>query len=119
MKTFLITLIVAAFVPVALLLAASTDTNSAAGGLYKTIVNASAGQFALVDTNREVVSLYNKGEHLVWTTNVIMALQKAPVLGGRKIHGLSLYQGELWAKVGRGYGVIDIKTGAFKGFQQD
>jgi hypothetical protein len=119
MKTFIITLILTAFVPVAASLAASTDTNSPAVGLYKTIVNESAGQFALVDTNREIVTLYDKTDRVVWTTNIVMALKTAPVLGERKIHGLSVYQGQLWANVGRGYGIIDIKTGDFKGFAQD
>jgi hypothetical protein len=93
----------------------STDTSRIAGSAYRTIVSTNTGQYTVVDSQNEVVSLYDKSDHLVWKTNVVMGMQADPVNGERKISGLRVYQGDLWVNVGRGYGVVDIKTGRLKG----
>lgn len=119
MKTYVMIMIFAAVIPVAVVRAAPAGTNSITGGLYKTFINESLGQFAVVDSTREVVNLYDKSNHAIWTTNVVMGLRTAPVLSERRIHGLVVYKGDLWVKVGRGYGILDIKTGNLKGFAQN
>jgi hypothetical protein len=119
MKRFLAALVGSALFTASVLFADSTGTNSIAGSLYRTVVNTNSGLYAVVDSNKEVVTLYGKTDHAIWTTNVVVGLQSAPVLSERKIHGMQMYQGDLWVNVGRGYGIVDIKTGDLKGFSQD
>ena len=97
----------------------SIDTNSVVGSFYRTVVSTNTGQYAVVDSHKEVVTLYDNADHLIWTTNVVAGLQSAPVMSERKIHGMQFYKGDLWVNVGRGYGVVDIKTGGLKGFAQN
>jgi len=99
--------------------AGSIDTNSLAASFYRTVVSTNSGQYAAVDSQKEVVTLYDKASHVIWTTNVVAGLQSAPVMGERKIRGMQVYQGDLWVNVGRGFGIIDVKTGGLKGFAQD
>ena len=99
--------------------AGAADTNSIAGGFYRITVSTNTWQYAVVDSSKEVVTLYDKTDHALWATNVVAGLQSAPVLGERKIHGMQMYHGNLWVSVGRRYGVIDISTGGLRGFNQD
>jgi len=118
MKTFLAALVSGAVFTASVLFAGSTDTNSGAGSFYRTIVSTNSGQYAVVDSHKEVVTLYDKADHVIWTTNVVVGLQSAPVMGERKISGIQVYKGDLYVNVGRGYGVVEIKTGGLKGFAQ-
>jgi hypothetical protein len=119
MKTFLAALVSGAVFTASMVFAGSTDTNSIAASFYRTVVSTNSGQYAVVDSHKEVVTLYDKADHVIWTTNIVAGLQSAPVMSERKIHGMQVYQGDLWVSVGRGYGVVDIKTGDLKGFNQD
>jgi hypothetical protein len=119
MRAFIITLVSYVVFTASALFAGSTDTNSIAGSFYRTVVSTNTGQYAVVDSHKEVVTLYDKADHVIWTTNVISGLQSAPVMGERKIHGMEVYRGDLYVNVGRGYGVVDIKTGHLKGLDQN
>ena len=58
---------------------------------YRTILNTNTGQYAVVDSQKEVVTSYDKSGNVIWTTNVIMALQKvmvAKAVRGLKISGI-------------------------------
>jgi hypothetical protein len=94
MKTFITLMFAAVFCTSAL--AGSAETNSIASSLYKTVVNKSTGDFAIVDANTWVFTLYDKTNHVVWTTNIVMGLKTAPVLGEPKIWGMQVNKGELW-----------------------
>jgi hypothetical protein len=98
------------------LFAGHADTNTVAGSFYRTVVSADTEQYATVDSQKEVVTLYDKADRVIWTTNVVTGLQSALVTGERKIHGMKVYRGYLYVNVGRGYGVVDIKTGDLNGF---
>ena len=119
MKTFFAALVGGAVFTASVLFAGSTDTNSVAASFYRTIVSTNSGQYAVVDSHKEVVTLYDKADLVIWTTNVVSGLQSAPVMGERKIHGMQVYRGYLYVNVGGGYGVVDIKTGDLKGLDQD
>ncbi len=116
-KTFLAALVVGTVFSASALFAGST--NGVAGSFYRTVVSTNTGQYAVVDSQKEVVTLYDRAEHVIWTTNVVAGLQSAPLKGERKIHGLQVYRGYLYVNVGRGYGVVDIKTGDLKGLEQN
>jgi hypothetical protein len=94
------------------------QTSSIADSFYRTIVSTNTGQYAVVDSSKEAVTLYDKADHMIWTTNVVMGLQSDPVMGERKISGMRVYKGDLWVNVGRGYAIVTIKTGGLKGFAQ-
>jgi hypothetical protein len=119
MKTFLAALVSGAVFTASAAFAGSTDTNSVAASFYRTVVSTNTEQYAVVDSQKEVVTLYDKADHVIWATNVVAGLQSAPVMGERKIHGMQVYRGYLYVNVGRGYGVVDIKTGDLKGLDQD
>jgi hypothetical protein len=119
MKAFIVILTSCALFTASALFAGSTDTNSIAASFYRTVVSTNTGQYAAVDSQKEVVTLYDRADHVIWTTNVVAGLQSAPVMGERKIHGMQVYRGYLYVNVGRGYGVVDIKTGDLKGLDQD
>ena len=119
MRAFIVTLASCTVFTASALFAGSTDTNSITASFYRTVVSTNTQQYAVVDSQKEVVTLYDKADHVIWTTNVVAELQSAPVLSERKIHGMQVYKGDLWVNVGRGYGVVDIKTGGLKGFAQN
>jgi len=119
MRAFIIILASWAFFTASVLFAGSTDTNSIAASFYRTVVSTNTEQYAVVDSQKEVVTLYDKAGHVIWATNVVAGLQSAPVMVERKIHGLQVYRGSLYVNVGRGYGVVDIKTGDLKGLDQN
>jgi hypothetical protein len=95
---------------------ASTNIVNEAGSLYKTIVDKDSGQYAIVDTNKEVVTLKDKTDKVMWHINVAERLktESNPNLRGGKIEGIQIYEGDLWVRFGRGYAVIDVKTGELK-----
>jgi hypothetical protein len=93
--------------------------SSIADSFYRTIVSTNTGQYAVVDSRKEAVTLYDKADHVIWTTNVVMGLQSDPVMGERKISGMQVYKGDLWVNVGRGTAIVSIKTGDLKGFDQN
>jgi hypothetical protein len=119
MKAFLVALAICALFAAPAVLAGPTHTNSPAGGLYRTIVSTNTGQYAVADSQKEVVTLYDKSDHVIWTTNVVMGSRAYPIRGERKISGMHLYKGDLSVHVGRAYGVIVIKTGVLLGFEQN
>lgn len=119
MKTFIIILASCAVTTAPALFAGSADTNSIGAVLYRTVVSTNTGQYAVVDSKKEVVTLYDRTDHVIWTTNIVAGLQSAPVMGERKISGMQVYRGALWVNVGRGYGVITIKSGRLEGLAQD
>ncbi|HTS16976.1 MAG TPA: hypothetical protein VMP11_05335 [Verrucomicrobiae bacterium] len=88
-----------------------------AGGLYKAVVDGVSGRYAEVDTNREVVTLRDTTGQAVWSSNIAKRLEtnSNSRVSGRKITGLRMYKGDLWVELGRGYAVIDVKTGELKG----
>ncbi len=118
MKTCMVVLICAAF-GVTTSLAGSTSTNAVARGLFRTVVDENAGRYAAVDSSKEVVTLFDRSNKVLWTTNIVAGLKAAPVMGERKISGMQVWKGELLVHVGRGYGVVDVKTGALRGFNQN
>jgi len=97
----------------------TNGVSEASGSLYKTIIDQESGAYAIVSTNREIITLMNKTGHVVWTTNVVEGIKSMPLLGERKIKGLSIYQGDLWANIGRGYCLINITNGGVKGIASD
>ena len=119
MRAFIVTLASCTVFTASALFAGSTETNSITASVYRTVVSTNTQQYAVVDSQKEVVTLYDKADHVIWTTNVVVGLQSAPVMGERKIHGMQVYRGYLYVNVGRGYGVVDIKTGDLKGLDQD
>jgi len=119
MRAFIVTLVSCAVFSASALFAGSINTNNIAAGFYRTVVSTNTGQYAVVDSHKEVVTLYDKTDHVIWSTNVVAGLRSAPVLGQRQISGMQVYQGDLWVNVGRGYGILVIKTGALMGFAQD
>ncbi len=92
-------------------------SKSVAISLHKTVVDATSGEYADVNSNQEIVSLHDSAGKLIWFTNVFQALRTNanPRVSGRKIHGLQLHENDLWVDLGRGYAVLDKKTGAMKG----
>ncbi len=119
MRALIVTLASYAVFTASALFAGSTDTNSIAASFYRTVVSTNTEQYAVVDSQKEVVTLYDRADHVIWTTNVVAGLQSAAVLGQRKISGMEVYQGDLWVHIGRGYGIVAIKTGGLKGFAQN
>jgi len=92
--------------------------------LYKTIINRELGTYAVVNTNRDIVSLKDNAGHIIWSTNIIEGLKTVP---GRfqfdpdrsqvKIYRLDLFRGDLTASFNaRGLVLIDKQTGSIKGF---
>ena len=87
----------------------ATDTNGVPEAPRKTIVDQTSGQYAVVDARREVVSLMDKNDNVIWSTNVIEAL--AGVLkaspranarsSGSRIQGLQVENGNLVVALGR------------------
>jgi hypothetical protein len=88
------------------------NTSDVTNGLYKTFIDQPSGRYALVNMNGDIVTLWDETGNIIWSTNVIKGMQ---LVGESKISGMQVYKGELWVNIGKGYGVIDIKTGAIKG----
>ena len=71
MRAFIVTLASCAVFTASVLFAGSTDTNSTAASYYRTVVSTNTGQYAIVDSKKEVVTLYDSTDHVIWTTNVV------------------------------------------------
>jgi len=84
--------------------------------LHRTIVDESSERYAVVDLEKEVVTLKDKTDKVIWQINVAERLktESNPKLRGGKIERIQIYEGDLWVAVGRGWAVIDIKTGELK-----
>jgi hypothetical protein len=100
-------------IPSAELQGANENTNDSKiiNGLFRTVVDPESGSYAIVNTNKDTVTLINKSENVVWATNVIGGTQSMPIIGERKIHGLQVYKGDLWISVGKGYVLVSLKNG--------
>jgi len=88
--------------------------------LYKTITDQQSGQFAIVNANKDIVTLMNKAGGIIWSTNVIKGIQSLPfsgetIKGGEEIKSMHVYKGDLWVGIGRGYIVVDLESGGLKG----
>ena len=91
------------------------DSANATNGLYMTITDQQSGQYAVVSTNREIVTLKDKSGKMLWESNIVQAIGNEPLSGERKIRGMQLFKGDLWVSVGRGYAIVDIKSGRVNG----
>ena len=104
-------------IPVQKPIAGSTDTKSTGDNFYRTIVDTNTGTYAVVDSRKEVVTLCDKSNNAIWTTNVIAGLPPdTGTMGEWKIHGLEVSKGQLFVGVGRGNAVIDIRSGVLNGY---
>ena len=119
MRAFIVTLVSCALFSASVLFAGCKGNKNIAVGFYRTIVNTNTEQYAVVDSQKEVVTLYDKADHVIWATNVVAGLKKAEVGGERKISGMQADDVYLYAKIGVGYAVIVIKTGELKGLSRD
>jgi len=90
-----------------------TNAMNETQNLFRTIVDENSGKYSVADTNKEVVTLKDKTGEVIWSINVAEKLKTDPnpKLRGRKIEGIQLHNGDLWITVGRGYVIIDLKTG--------
>ena len=86
-------------------------TNSAPC-LFKVITDPSVGQYAAVDSNREAVTLKDKDDHIIWSTNIIKAAERLPIFGERKIGFMKLHEGMLLVYIDRNVFSVDKQTGA-------
>lgn len=80
--------------------------------LYKTIVDKVSGQYAVVDTNKEVVLLKDNTGRVIWSANVAKALSTVPISGERKIHNMEMIKGDLIVTFSRGFAKIDRENGS-------
>jgi hypothetical protein len=94
--------------------------------LFKTIVDQDLGTFAILNENKDTVSLKDKAGKVIWSTNIIDGLktvsgkyQSSPDRELLKIRDLQLYKGDLYAHVGRGFAIIDKKNGSLTGFDSN
>ncbi len=94
---------------------ATSNGASLTNELYRIITDNESGQYAHVETNRDVVILKEKTGHILWSTNVVNGLRDVKKLAGRKVVGLRVRDRELWVDVGRGFAILDLKTGGIKG----
>jgi outer membrane protein assembly factor BamB len=86
--------------------------NKTGGALYKTIIDEKSGQYAVVNSNQEIVTLKDRHGKVIWNTNVVEALKSVPISGERKIRNMQLMNGDLIVRFSRGFVKIDKKTGA-------
>ncbi len=89
----------------------------------KVVMDPKSGQYAEVDAKKEIVRSYDRDGKVVWSNNVIESVNAFvgtrtnmfPRVTGRKIQGIQIYENALWVDLVRGYAILDIKTGEFKG----
>jgi uncharacterized GH25 family protein len=92
------------------------DNNAVAkpNGFFKTIIDQQSGQYAIANSTEETVSLCDKNDDVIWSTNVVEALGALPTVGEKKIRSIQFISGNLIVYVGKDCFSIDIKTGATK-----
>ena len=78
---------------------------------FRTVTDPASGEYAIANSEMDTVIARDKNGKSLWSTNVAQAIKKFPRLARRKIGGMQIYKGELWVDLGRGYAVIDVKTG--------
>jgi hypothetical protein len=81
---------------------------------FKVITDAQAGQYAIVNSDKQTVSLKDKTGNVVWSTNVAYLLTE-PTDGERKIYSMQLYSNELQVQVGHAVVQLDKQTGKITG----
>ena len=92
-----------------------TDPPTSHNGLNKITTDQQSGQYALVNANRDTVTLKDKAGNTIWSTNIIEGIKSKILQGERIIRGIQVYEGDLYVSVGRGFVVVDLKTGKVKG----
>ena|ERR1700722_1440552 len=97
----------------------NTNMPNATNDFYKTIIDKQSGQYAIVSQNKKIVTLKDKSNNVIWSTNVIQALRTVPMSGERKINSMEIINGDLVVTVSRGYALIDKRTGEVKWIGSD
>jgi hypothetical protein len=97
----------------------SKNTSDQSAEFYKVITDPQTGQYAVVNSNKEIVSLKDKAGNTIWTINVIEATSKYPILGDREIRSMQFDSMELVVRVGKANIQIDKQTGKIIRWGQD
>ena len=85
---------------------------------FKIVTDEISGNYAMVDTNKNIVLLNNAKGTTLWATNIVEGLKQltsAPQMRGRNIRGIRVHESDLWVDMGRGYAIVDLHTGQLKG----
>jgi uncharacterized protein YpmB len=82
----------------------TSDLNEA-GGLFKTITDLQSGEYAIVSSNKRVVSLKDKRGKTIWYVDMVK------ISGDSPIYSMVLADDKLKIQVGRSYFGLNKKTG--------
>jgi hypothetical protein len=91
---------------------AERNAASNGGGFFKTITDAQAGQYAIVNSNKTSVALMDKSGRVIWSTNVVEKIPPDALQHwGSEISSMKIINGELIIDVGFASFSVDVKTG--------
>jgi hypothetical protein len=97
----------------------SLKNQSHTNELFKTIIDRNSGRYAVVSTNKQVLTAKDLSGRALWSTNIMEGIKPlithVPKLQGRSIEGLQIRNGEIWINLGRGYAIVESESGKIKG----
>lgn len=80
-------------------------------GFYKTITDTKSDQYAIVNSEKDTVTLKSQNGNVVWSANVSEMLGTIQIIGERKINSMQMVGTNLAITIGKAVIVIDKQTG--------
>ncbi len=82
---------------------------------FKVITDAKTGEYAVVNSDKTVVTLKDKNDKVIWSADVVKEYGTLPVQGEKKIHSIELINNQLAIDFAGGLVLLDKKTGKITG----
>ncbi|HXE41439.1 MAG TPA: hypothetical protein VN516_00335, partial [Candidatus Baltobacteraceae bacterium] len=86
---------------------------------FKTITDAQTGQYAVVNSDKTVVTLKEKDGKVIWSVDMIKSTKNDSWYVGPQIYSLRLWKNQLAVQFGKPEFYIDIQTGKITGSASD
>jgi len=99
----------------------NSETNALASSsagtniFLKTIVDTNSGQYAFVDSSKEVVIMMDSSDHVIWSTNVTASIgptRSNIMMGQQIITSMMMVNDKLLIHFARAEATIDLSSGA-------
>ncbi len=89
----------------------SANTNWEVGGFFKTITDPQSGQYAIVNSNKAIVTWRDKNGKVIWSADIVGSMPRDIKTLGDAVTGMEFTNNELLVWVGFSGFSLDKQTG--------
>lgn len=84
------------------------------GEFFKTMTDLESGEYAVVNSDKEVVTLKNRNGDIMWSAKIVGTLGTVPTVSEKKINSMRLVGDKLIVTIGKDYFSINKQSGEVK-----